>query len=60
MSQLIARISVLAMLVVISVTTMIYGWGLTPRSWLWIVGMGFVGNALVIIINHYLDKETKP
>ncbi|HLZ49118.1 MAG TPA: hypothetical protein VKP61_00065 [Candidatus Acidoferrum sp.] len=57
MSKLLARITVLALLILLSVATMIYGWGLTPRSWGWIVGMGFFGNVALMVLNHFLDKE---
>jgi hypothetical protein len=26
-----------------SVLTLVHGWGLQPRSWMWIVGAGFLG-----------------
>jgi len=29
--------------VTVSILTMIYGWGLTPKSWGWIIGCGFFG-----------------
>ncbi len=35
--------------VVIGVLVMIYGWGVEPRSWGWIIGGGVGLNAIVVI-----------
>lgn len=59
MSAILARIAVLAMLLGVSISTMMFGWGVTPKSWGWIIGMGFVGNVSVLMLNHWLEKEDK-
>jgi len=32
--------------IVLSVSVLIYGWGLTPKSWFWILGIGFFGQLI--------------
>ena len=34
---------------VVTIATMIYGWGLTPESWLWIIGGGAASSLLIAI-----------
>jgi len=59
MSSLLARLFLLAMLVAITPLTMIYGWGLQPKSWGWIIGFGFFANVAVMMLNHLLEREEK-
>lgn len=39
------------------VLVMIYGWGLQPKSWFWIIGAYFIGNILAVLI-HLIAKES--
>ena len=42
----------------ISILTMIYGWGLEPKSWLWIIGIGCFGNIFAhVIISIGVDNS---
>lgn len=50
MSKVVAGISVFVAAVVLQVMVMIYGWGLQPVSWWWILGGGVAGAALIKII----------
>ncbi len=36
--------------VLLTILVMIYGWGLTPKSWWWIIGIGFFGQILAQLI----------
>ncbi len=36
----------LVMAMVTMILVMIYGWGLEPKSWWWIIGMNLLGNIL--------------
>jgi len=41
-----------------SVLVMIYGWGLEPKSWWWIIGVGFFGQIIAqAIIKLSVAKE---
>jgi len=45
--------------VVLSVLVLIKGWGLEPRSWWWIIGVGFFGQIVaqfILQIGVYKDK----
>jgi RsiW-degrading membrane proteinase PrsW (M82 family) len=33
-----------------SILALIYGWGLEPKSWAWIIGAGFFGQMLAVVI----------
>ncbi len=59
MSKLLAYVFILGVLVAGQVAVMIYGWGLQPRSWWWIVGFGFFGNLFLHFIADKLRKESK-
>lgn len=50
MAKFIATLAVLAALVGLSVLVMMYGWGLQPKSWWWIVGGGVFGNVFLKVI----------
>ena len=39
------------------VLTMIYGWGLEPKSWWWIIGVGFCVRILWDAVGSKLQKE---
>ena len=42
-----------------SILTMIYGWGLTPKSWWWIIGMGIFGPLFGMTIMKIGEKAAK-
>jgi hypothetical protein len=50
---LLALLFVVALQVLLSIGIMTYGWGLTPRSWWWIVGGGVIG---VTALRSLADK----
>lgn len=52
-TKLIALLSVFGMTLLISVATMVYGYGVHPQSWGWIVGAGFFGNVFL----HYVARK---
>ena len=60
MQKFLALLFLVCCSVGLSVLVMIYGWGLHPRSWWWIIGAGVFG---VTVINtaysKMLDSEEK-
>ena len=56
MSKIISAISLTALGILLTVGIMVYGWGLTPQSWWWIIGGGF-GLRLIIAAFEVLAKE---
>jgi hypothetical protein len=36
-----------------------YGWGLHPRSWWWIIGVGIVANTVIRSVFERVEKESK-
>jgi multisubunit Na+/H+ antiporter MnhC subunit len=42
-----------------TILVMIYGWGLTPQSWKWIIGFSFLGHmtgAIFVTIGQHKEK----
>jgi len=39
--KFLALLFIIAVSVTASILTFIYGWGLQPKSWTWIIGVGF-------------------
>lgn len=59
MGNWIALFSVMALAIASSVLVMIYGWGLTPKSWWWIIGVGLFGQMVIRVLLDRLDSEIK-
>ena len=49
--------AVIAMAITINVVTLIFGWGLEPKSWFVIVCVGFFGQLTVSIVSQRVFKE---
>lgn len=47
LAKMLAVLFVMTATVTLGVLTMIYGWGLTPESWWWIIGVGFGGQLVL-------------
>lgn len=56
-TKLLAVMAVIAMAITINVVTLIFGWGLEPKSWLVIVCVGFFGQLTVSIVSQRVFKE---
>ena len=57
MSKILALFFVFAVLVGMSILTMIYGWGLEPKSWWWIIGVGVFGQVFMKVIGNKVFNE---
>jgi len=58
---MIKLIAVLALCVIawgISILVMMYGWGLEPKSWGWIIGAGIAGQVIIHTMQA-IAKEVK-
>jgi len=40
-----------------SITVMIFGWGLTVKSWWWVIGVYFIGSLLAILMIKLAEKK---
>lgn len=47
MAKAIAILAVIGAMAAMQIAVGIYGWGLTPQSWWWIIGVGVFGQAFV-------------
>lgn len=59
MNKLLATLLVICAVVGLSILVMIYGWGLEPKSWWWIIGGGVIGQVFLKVIgDKVLKSET--
>lgn len=59
LSNFIALIFVLAVMVATSILVNIYGWGLQPKNWWWIIGVGLFWNVFARFIGDKVIEEGK-
>lgn len=57
MTKFLAVLAVTAMSIVLGVAILMYGWGLEPKSWWWIIGGGVVGRFLVELAAEIARRE---
>lgn len=58
-AKLLAVLFLYAAGIALGVGIMVYGWGLEPKSWLWIIGGGVVGRFIVASFEHVVKEEGK-
>jgi hypothetical protein len=58
-SRVIASLALLATAICLSILVMINGWGLTPRSWWWIIGAGLCIQVIIHALVDMVKKEGK-
>jgi hypothetical protein len=56
-SKAIAVVFGFILTIIISIAVMIYGWGLEPKSWSWIVGGGVGLRFMVSLLEAIAKKE---
>jgi hypothetical protein len=57
MGRFLNYIFLLSVTVALSACVMIFGWGLHPRSWWWIIGGGVFAHSVIRAIFDKLEKE---
>ena len=50
--KLIVALTGISLLILFSILVMIHGWGLSPKSYWWIIGVGTFGQLLALTITH--------
>ena len=55
MTKFLSHLFILSLSVVFEICVSIYGWGLTPKSWPVIIGVGFFGQAILLFIQLSLE-----
>lgn len=58
MAKIIVHVMVLILIPVVSVLTMIYGWGLQVESWDWVIG-GYLATIVLPILSALASKDLK-
>lgn len=57
MNKVFALLFVLCVMVGLQVMVMIYGWGLEPKNWWWIIGVGLFGQTFMRMIGDKVLKD---
>ena len=57
LTKAIAATALFILMIIIGVLVMIYGWGLEPRSWWWIIGGGVGLRVLVSMVEVITRKQ---
>lgn len=57
MQKLLATLFLLCLSVGLQILVFTKGWGLHPGSWLWIIGGGFIGEAVLLGISVEILNE---
>jgi len=63
LTKFIAVLAVFVAQIDLQIGSFMLGWGMEPRSWWWIFGLGLCGNAFFhLVARHVLEeiKEPKP
>ena len=58
MTKLIVVLFGFTLTLIVSIWTMIYGWGLEPKSWWWIIGGGIFIRIMIALMEQ-IGKEAK-
>jgi hypothetical protein len=62
MEKFLSLLFVICLSVALQILVMIFGWGLHPKSWWWIIGCGVIGVTFVKMLGDRLmngDKSSK-
>lgn len=57
MSKFLANVFLICLSVLLQILVMQYGWGLSPRSWWWIIGGGVFGYTVLLALRLALNSE---
>ena len=58
-TYLFALFAYMAMLIGLSILVMIHGWGLEPKSWWWILGVGIGVQVILRALGNRITYEVK-
>ncbi len=47
LAKIVVNIFGFVLLMILSIVVMIYGWGLEPKSWFWIIGVGIISRIIL-------------
>jgi hypothetical protein len=56
LAYLVAQLACIAGVVVLQILVFVFGWGLTPRSWWWILGVGVGGGVVLKVLGDAITK----
>ena len=56
LAYLVAQLACIGAIVTLQILVLIYGWGLTPQSWWWIIGGGWGGWVVFKLLGDAIAK----
>jgi hypothetical protein len=59
MTKFLANVLLIGLSVSAQIAVMEYGWGLRPRSWGWIIGVGFFATVFLYALRDAVNKDDK-
>lgn len=57
MTKFLANVLLIALSIGTQILVMEYGWGLCPRSWGWIIGVGFFVTVFLYALRDAVNRE---
>lgn len=57
LQKFLALLFVVCVNVLLQIGVMIYGWGVHPQSWKWIIGVGLFGIAFTRLVGDVITKD---
>lgn len=60
MEKVLSQLFLVSLAVGTTVLTMMFGWGLQPKSWWWIVGCGVFANTAIRLLANTLEEKKPP
>lgn len=57
MDRVLAIMFVLCLCVASSICVMMFGWGMTPKNWWWIIGVGVFGQTVLSSLAQKVMKD---
>ena len=57
MAKFISVTAIYILVVLLGIGVMMFGWGLKPQSWWWIIGGGVIGRLVIMIMEVVVRSE---
>ena len=55
--RLVIAVFAVSFSITISILVMINGWGLTVKSWCWVIGVYFIGHTIAFLLSKLAEKK---
>lgn len=59
MPNFLSRLFLIILTVGLQILVMVFGWGVHPQSWMWIIGGGIFGILTIRVVAEKLERDEK-